>query len=68
MMNSGVKTLNKQLEDLEKKAADFEIPLPQLPPATQNTSVDPEAGMDTPAAHILSDLMITTVRVSTKIT
>lgn len=43
MMTTGIKSLDKQVKILEKKAFDFEIPLPTMPPATQNTSIDPES-------------------------
>lgn len=43
LMSIGIKTLDQQVKILEKMASEFEIPLPLLPPATQNTSIDPES-------------------------
>jgi hypothetical protein len=46
IIEQGIKTLNEQVSLLEQKALDFEVILPERPPASMKVSVDPETLTD----------------------
>lgn len=42
ILERGTKKLKDQIKTLEKQAADFELPLPEKPPASEQATIDPE--------------------------
>lgn len=46
VMEQGLSTLQEQAKELEKKLVNHEVPLPERPPAIQDTVLDPETVED----------------------